>query len=150
MHRGHNQGRRENIPGIKIVALETKYPQGAEKMLIKAVMGRKVPLGKLPFDAGVIVNNVGTAVAVYEAMRFGKPLIDRVVTISGNGVKTPKNLLVRVGTSFEDVIAQCGGMEEGQETLVINGGPMMGIAQKTLDVPVVKEPPGLPCFQASG
>lgn len=136
-------------PGIKIVLLETKYPQGAEKMLIKAVMGRKVTLGKLPFDAGVIVNNVGTAVAVYEAMRYGKPLIERVVTISGNGIKTPKNLLVRVGTSFEDVIAQCGGMEEGQETLVVNGGPMMGIAQKTLDVPVVKGTSGITVFSGA-
>jgi len=96
--------------GIKVIALETKYPQGAEKMLIKAILDRKVPVGKLPMDVGVVVNNVGTAMAVYEAIKHSKPLIDRVVTVSGNGVKEPKNLLVRIGTSFEDVLNQCGGI----------------------------------------
>ena len=96
-------------PDLKIIVLEAKYPQGAEKMLIKAALGRKVPVGRLPLDVGVVVNNVGTAVAVYEAINLGKPLIERIVTISGNGVKEPRNLLVRVGTSFEDVLNQCGG-----------------------------------------
>ena len=129
--------------GIKVIALETKYPQGAEKMLIKAILDRKVPVGKLPMDVGVVVNNVGTAMAVYEAIKHSKPLIDRVVTVSGNGVKEPKNLLVRIGTSFEDVLNQCGGITTDGEREVLNGGPMMGIAQTTLDVPVIKGTSGI-------
>src|SRR3989338_552052 len=129
--------------GIKVVALETKYPQGAEKMLIKAILDRKVPVGKLPMDVGVVVNNVGTALAVYEAIKYDKPLIDRVVTVSGNGVKEPKNLLVRIGTSFEDVLKQCGGITSDGEREVLNGGPMMGIAQTTLEVPVIKGTSGI-------
>ncbi|MBI3753704.1 MAG: electron transport complex subunit RsxC [Deltaproteobacteria bacterium] len=129
--------------GIKIVALETKYPQGAEKMLIKAVVNRKVPVGKLPMDVGVVVNNVGTAFAVYEAMKYNKPLIERVVTVSGNGIQEPKNLLVRIGTSFEDVLNQCGGITKDGEREVLNGGPMMGISQTILDVPVVKGTSGI-------
>lgn len=134
---------------IQIIILEAKYPQGAEKMLIAAAIGRKVPPGKLPFDVGVIVNNVGTAVAVYEAVNWGKPLIDRVVTISGNGVKEPRNLKVRVGTSFEEVISQCGGLVDTGEIEVLNGGPMMGIAQPTLAVPVVKGTSGITVIAAA-
>jgi electron transport complex protein RnfC len=129
--------------GIKVVALETKYPQGAEKMLIKATLNRKVPVGKLPMDVGVVMNNVGTAFAVYEAVRYKKPLIERVVTISGNGIKEPKNLWVRIGTSFEDVLNQCGGIAQDGEREVLNGGPMMGISQTTLEVPVVKGTSGI-------
>lgn len=128
---------------IKVVALETKYPQGAEKMLIKAILNRKVPVGKLPMDVGVVVNNVGTAVAVYDAIKFNKPLIERVVTVSGNGVKEPKNLLTRIGTSFEEILNQCGGITKDGEREVLNGGPMMGIAQTTLEVPVVKGTSGI-------
>lgn len=128
---------------IKVVALETKYPQGAEKMLIKAVVDRKVPVGKLPMDVGVVVNNVGTAVAAYDAVKYKKPLIERVVTVSGNGVKEPKNLLVRIGTSFEDVLNQCGGVTTDGERAVLNGGPMMGISQTTLEAPVVKGTSGI-------
>ncbi len=133
------------IDNVKIVLLETKYPQGAEKMLIDAVLGRKVPVGGLPMDVGVVVNNVGTAKAIYDAIKFKKPLIERVVTVSGNGVKEPKNLLVRIGTSFEDVIAQCGGLNcaEGEEVAILNGGPMMGVAQKDLSVPVIKGTSGI-------
>lgn len=128
---------------IKVVALETKYPQGAEKMLIKAIVDRKVPVGKLPMDVGVVVNNVGTAVAAYDAIKYKKPLIERVVTVSGNGVKEPKNLLVRIGTSFEDVLNQCGGIIKEGESEVLNGGPMMGISQTTLEAPVVKGTSGI-------
>jgi len=128
---------------IKVVVLETKYPQGAEKMLIKAILNRKVPVGKLPMDVGVVVNNVGTAYAVYEAIKYNKPLIERIVTVSGNGVKEPKNLRVRVGTSFEDVLNQCGGITMDGEREVLNGGPMMGISQTTLEVPVVKGTSGI-------
>ena len=134
----------EAAPGIiddlEVVPLETKYPQGAEKMLIHAVLGRVVPVGKLPFDVGVVVNNTHTAFSIYEALKFGKPLMERIVTISGNGVKEPKNMLLKIGTKFEDALNLCGGIvaEEGEEVEVINGGPMMGIAQTSIDVPVVK------------
>ncbi|WKZ31713.1 MAG: electron transport complex subunit RsxC [Thermodesulfobacteriota bacterium] len=134
-------------PEIKIIVLEAKYPQGAEKMLISAAVGRKVPPGKLPFDVGVLVNNVGTAVAVFEALNWGKPLFERVVTISGNGVREPKNLKVRVGTLFEEVIAQCGGLV-GKELEVLNGGPMMGNSQSTLAVPVTKGTTGITVISA--
>ncbi|MBI5236176.1 MAG: electron transport complex subunit RsxC [Deltaproteobacteria bacterium] len=128
---------------IKTVILEAKYPQGAEKMLIKAALNRKVPVGKLPLDVGVVVNNVGTAVAVFEAVNLGKPLIERVVTISGEAVREPKNLMVRVGATFEDVLAQCGSIKGNGDVRVLNGGPMMGIAQSTLTVPVIKGTSGI-------
>jgi electron transport complex protein RnfC len=127
---------------IKVWPLEIKYPQGAEKMLIKAVKGREVPSKGLPMDVGVVVQNVGTAIAVYEALRYGKPLIERVVTITGKGIQEPKNMLVRIGTLMSDVVEQCGGLAEGA-VKVIAGGPMMGFAQWTLDVPVVKGTSGI-------
>jgi electron transport complex protein RnfC len=129
-------------PNIKVWPLEIKYPQGAEKMLIKAIKGREVPSKGLPMDVGVVVQNVGTALAVYEAVRFGKPLIERVVTVTGSGIKEPSNMMVRVGTLMSDVIEQCGGLVEGA-VKVISGGPMMGFAQWTLDVPVVKGTSGI-------
>lgn len=127
---------------IKVWPLEIKYPQGAEKMLIKAVKGREVPSKGLPMDVGVVVQNVGTALAVYEAVRFGKPLLERVVTVTGNGIREPKNMMVRIGTLMSDVIEQCGGLVDGA-VKVISGGPMMGFAQWTLDVPVVKGTSGI-------
>jgi electron transport complex protein RnfC len=130
------------VPGVSVVPLEIKYPQGAEKMLIKAIRGREVPSKGLPMDVGVVVQNVGTTIAVFEAVRYGKPLIERVVTITGEGIKEPKNLLVRIGTLMSDVIEQCGGLAEGA-VKVISGGPMMGFAQWTLDVPVIKGTSGI-------
>ncbi len=129
-------------PDIHVWPLEIKYPQGAEKMLIKAIKGREVPSKGLPMDVGVVVQNVGTALAVYEAVRFGKPLIERVVTVTGTGIKEPANMMVRIGTLMADVIEQCGGLVEGA-VKVISGGPMMGFAQWTLDVPVVKGTSGI-------
>ncbi|HDZ61723.1 MAG TPA: electron transport complex subunit RsxC [Nitrospirae bacterium] len=129
-------------PNIKIWPLEIKYPQGAEKMLIKAVKGREVPSKGLPMDVGAVVQNVGTALAVYEAVRYGKPLIERVVTVTGNGINEPKNMMVRIGTLMSDVIEQCGGLKENA-VKVISGGPMMGFAQWTLEVPVVKGTSGI-------
>lgn len=128
--------------GIEVHALEIKYPQGAEKMLIKAILGREVPTKGLPMDVGVVVQNVGTAFAVYEAVRYGKPLIERVVTITGEGITEPKNMMVRIGTLMSDVIEQCGGLVDGA-VKVISGGPMMGFAQWTLDVPVIKGTSGI-------
>ena len=134
------------LPGVKIVMLETKYPQGAEKMLIHAVLGRKVPLGKLPLDVGVVVHNVGTAVAIYDAVKYGKPILERVVTVSGNAITAPGNFLVRVGTSFKEMIDLAEGIVDTDgvgEKEVLNGGPMMGIAQTDLSVPVIKGTSGV-------
>jgi Na+-translocating ferredoxin:NAD+ oxidoreductase subunit C len=128
---------KKNLSQVEVVSLKTKYPQGGEKMLIKAILGREVPSGGLPMDVGVVVHNVGTAVAIAEAVTLGKPLIERVVTVTGSGVREPKNLLVRIGTSFSEVIEQCGGITE-ETVKVIMGGPMTGTAVSSLEVPVVK------------
>ena len=136
------------FPELKVAVLETKYPQGAEKMLIKAVLGRTVPVGKLPFDSGVLVQNVGTAFAIYEALKYKKPLIERIVTVSGNGVVEPKNLMVRIGTSINELIERCGGLVGDKETVVLSGGPMMGISQMSLDVGIVKGTSGITVLTA--
>ncbi len=128
--------------GIEVCSLKVKYPQGAEKMLIKAVTGREVPARGLPMDVKVVVQNVGTAVAVYEAARFGKPLIERVVTVTGEGIGNPSNLMVRIGTLVSGLIDECGGFKNGVGK-VIAGGPMMGFALSTLDVPVTKGTSGI-------
>ncbi|HDN59206.1 MAG TPA: electron transport complex subunit RsxC [Candidatus Marinimicrobia bacterium] len=134
------------IPEIEVVALKTKYPQGAEKMLIKAVLDRTVPAGGLPMDVGVVVNNVGTALTIYEAVVENKPLIERVVTVTGNGIKEPKNLLIPIGTKLKDVIDYCGGLT-GDNIKVIMGGPMMGITIGSLEVPVIKGTSGILCLK---
>ncbi len=130
------------MSGIEVVLLKVKYPQGAERQLISAILKREVPSGGLPADVGVIVQNVGTAVAVYEACRFGKPLYERVITVSGSAVREPGNLLVRIGTLFSDIVEQCGGVTDDAKMLIM-GGPMMGMAQWTMDVPVVKGTTGI-------
>jgi len=127
---------------VKVVALSTKYPQGAEKMLIKALTGREVPSGGLPMDVGVVVQNVGTVIAISNAVTKGVPVIERVVTVSGSAVKEPKNLLMRIGTTFAEALKHCGGLST-EPAKVIMGGPMMGFAQSTLDVPVVKGTSGI-------
>ncbi len=132
----------KGIEGIEVVALKTKYPQGAEKQLIHACTNREVPSGGLPADAGVVVNNVGTAAAVAKAIMTGMPLIERIVTVTGQGVNNPGNLMVKIGTSFREVIEQCGGLK-GKTGKVIAGGPMMGITQFSLDVPVIKGTSGI-------
>jgi len=139
----------DGAPGIETIAFETKYPQGAEKMLIAAAIGRKVPTGALPLDVGVLVNNVGTAAAVHDVFFYNKPLIERIVTVTGDALKEPANLLVRVGASFEDVINQCNGIKsDAAEIEVLNGGPMMGITQSTLAVPVIKGTSGITVLNA--
>jgi electron transport complex protein RnfC len=133
----------ENEPDIEVRPLTVKYPQGAEKMLIKAITGREVPgKGGLPMDVGAVVQNVGTALAIYEAVRYGRPLVERIVTVTGKGVNEPKNLIVRIGTLLSELIEDCGGLAEGA-VKVISGGPMMGFAQWSLDVPVVKGTSGI-------
>lgn len=128
--------------GIEVCALEVKYPQGAEKMLIKATTGREVPPKGLPMDVRVVVQNVGTALAIYEAARYGKPLIERVVTVTGEGINNPSNLMVKIGTLVSELIGECGGFKNGVGK-VISGGPMMGFALPSLDVPVTKGTSGI-------
>ena len=125
---------------FELCVMRTKYPQGAEKQLIKAITGREVPSGGLPFDVGAYVQNVGTAFAIYEAVKIGRPLVARVVTITG-AVKKPKNLRVRIGTTFHDLIEKCGGSLDALK--IIMGGPMMGIAQPTDEIPVIKGTSGI-------
>lgn len=127
---------------IRVVGLKKKYPQGAEKTLIKSVLGKEVPSGGLPMDIGVVVQNVGTAVAVYNAVRFGIPLVERIVTVAGNGIKRSGNFKVRVGTMLEHVITECGGLT-GDTGKILFGGPMMGLAQYSLHVPVLKGTSGI-------
>jgi electron transport complex protein RnfC len=126
---------RELGDGMQVVSLPTKYPQGDERHLIKAVLGKEIPAGGLPFDVGVIVQNVGTAKAVRDAVHEGIPLVERVVTVTGD-LRDPQNLLVRIGTPFSQLLEECGRPMEGWMKLIA-GGPMMGIAQSE-DVPVIK------------
>lgn len=130
-----------NLP-YQVIALHVKYPQGAEKQLIRAMTGRAVPTGGLPMDIGCVVQNVGTAAAVYDAVAFRRPVIDRVVTVTGKGIKEPKNVLARIGTPYAFVIEQCGGLGENAGKLIM-GGPMMGLAQSSLDIPVIKGTSGI-------
>ncbi|HEY8804432.1 MAG TPA: electron transport complex subunit RsxC [Clostridium sp.] len=127
---------------IEVKAIPTKYPQGAEKMLIKVLADREVPSGSLPMDVGVVVQNVGTVVAIFDAVVKGIPLIQRVTTISGSAVKEPKNLLLRLGTTFKDAIDNCGGFVE-KPAKIIMGGPMMGFAQSNLNISIIKGVSGI-------
>lgn len=124
-------------PGTEVVVLKTKYPQGAEKQLIYALTKREVPSGKLPIEVGCVVNNVGTAFAIYQAVQKNRPLIDNILTFTGKGVNANKNLLVRVGTPIQAIIDYCGGLPENTGK-VINGGPMMGKAMMDLSAPTTK------------
>lgn len=131
-----------NQKNIKVETLKTKYPQGAEKMLIKAVTGKEVPPGKLPIDVGVVIQNVGTAIAINDAVTKGEPQITAALTVSGRGINQPKNLIVPVGTPLKDVLDYCGGIKN-EATKIIVGGPMMGIAQYNLNSPVMKATSGI-------
>lgn len=125
----------------EVTELKVKYPQGGEKQLIQAVTGRQVPSGKLPMDAGCIVMNVSTAAALSEAFNTGRPIIERIVTITGD-VPQPANLIARVGTPIGELIEQCGGMPDDTVKLIA-GGPMMGQALSSLQTPVVKATGGI-------
>jgi electron transport complex protein RnfC len=131
-----------------IALLKTKYPQGAEKNLIFALLRREVPRGGLPFDVGVVVQNVGTTAAIWDAVSRGKPLYERAVTVAGEGICESKNLMVRIGTPFQDVIDFCGGSTE-KANILIMGGPMMGLSQWTTDIPVIKGTSGILAWTAS-
>jgi electron transport complex protein RnfC len=126
----------------EVVPLALKYPQGDEKLLIKAVTGKEVPSGGLPIDIGAVVSNAGTILSIYEAAVFGKPLIERYVTVSGGAIQKPSNLRVRIGTTIGDLIEECGGFNGVPEKIVI-GGPMTGFAVHDLDIPVIKGTSGI-------
>lgn len=127
---------------IEVVTLPTKYPQGWEKTLIYALTEREVPVGGLPLDVGVVVQNVGTAGAIWQALRYGRPLTERVVTLTGSTANRG-NYMIKVGTKWEDVFAQLGGPEDRGSTKLIDGGPMMGNTQSDLGVPVLKSTSGI-------
>lgn len=135
-------GKDGDLPKIEVAQLRTRYPQGAEKMLIYAITGREVPLGGLPMDAGAVVQNVATAAAIYDACAHGLPLTERITTVSGDAIAHPKNLRVRIGTSYQDVIDYCGGFSASPDK-ILAGGPMMGRAQERLDVPITKGSSGI-------
>jgi Na+-translocating ferredoxin:NAD+ oxidoreductase subunit C len=134
-----------DVKNVKVVALQTKYPQGAEKQLIDACTGRIVPSGGLPMDVGVVVNNIGTTYQVAHSFKTGMPLIDRITTVTGSCIKSPKNLRVRIGTPVKSLIDQCGGYQQTPGKLLL-GGPMMGIAQDTDEIPVSKGTSGVLVF----
>jgi len=129
-------------PRITIDALEVKYPQGSEKQLIQSITGRRVPGFGLPFDVKVIVQNVGTAAAIYDAVVLGKPLYEKVITISGRGIRRPANLQVKIGTRLRDIVDYLGGTTP-ELAKVVMGGPMMGFAVPTLDIPMTKTTSGV-------
>jgi len=131
---------------IEVQALEVKYPQGAEKQLIDAITGRQVPSGTLPMEVGVVVQNVGTAAAISDAVRLGRPLVERVITSTGPGIKEPKNMLVRIGTPLQFLVDHCGGLN-GEPAKIIMGGPMMGQTQLSLEPPAIRGTSGLLIFR---
>jgi Na+-translocating ferredoxin:NAD+ oxidoreductase subunit C len=136
--------KREELNGkdINLKILPTKYPQGSEKQLIETLLKRRVPPQGLPLDVGCVVHNVGTAIAIFEAVYNTKPLIERCVTLTGDCLREPLNLNVRIGTSVKDIIDECGGVIKDISKVIV-GGPMMGIAQYTIDIPVIKGTTGI-------
>ena len=135
----------DQFPKIELKVLPARYPQGAEKQLCQSVTGREVLPGKLPVSVGCAVFNVSTFAAIYRAVKLGYPLTERIVTVSGEGVSRPQNFLVRIGTPLKELIEAAGGLDEKVER-IINGGPMMGVAQKDLDAPVVKATNSVLCL----
>ncbi|MBS4057206.1 MAG: electron transport complex subunit RsxC [Bacteroidales bacterium] len=142
----HLQELAADHPNIQVYALKVKYPQGGEKQLIKAAVNREVPSGKLPIEVGCVVSNVGTAFAVYEAVQKNKPLIERVVTVTGKSVRKPSNFMVRIGTPISELIEAAQGLPEDTGK-VINGGPMMGKALTSIEAPVTKGSSGILIMQ---
>jgi len=135
----------EDLNNVHVKPLITKYPQGAEKQLIYALTGREVGSGKLPADAGCIVQNVGSVFEIYNAVINGSPLTERVLTVTGEAIKNPMNLRVKFGTSIEEVIEAAGGFKE-TPVKVISGGPMMGTTLSSLNTPVIKGTSGVLCL----
>lgn len=129
--------------GIEVCPLYVKYPQGGEKQLIKATINREVPSGGLPIAVGAVVHNVGTAVAIYEAVQKNKPLFERIVTITGKSIKNPANYKVRIGTPITQLLEKGGCNTEQPDIKIIDGGPMMGKSLNNLDAPVTKGTSGI-------
>ncbi len=134
-----------NCEDISVQVVKSKYPQGAEKQLIYSTTGRVVPSGGLPSDAGCIVHNIDTIVAIHRAIYRGRPLMRRIVTVSGGAIKNPQNFKVRIGTSYRELIEAAGGFIK-EPAKVISGGPMMGVALYNLDVPIVKASSSILCL----
>lgn len=134
---------------FEVVPCEVRYPQGAEKQLVESLTGRTIPARALPYVVGVVVQNVATAVAVHDALRYRRPLLDRVVTVTGPGVMEPKNLIAPIGTLLSHLVAACGGMRE-ETTRIVSGGPMMGRALPRLDLPLLKGMNGLVLLTGRG
>ena len=132
---------------VQVVVLKTKYPQGGERQIVPAALNREIPTGGLPLDVGVVVMNVATAAATARAVLRGKPMTHRIVSVTGAGVRTPKNLLVPIGASYRNLIDACGGLTE-DAARVVSGGPMMGFALADLDVPVTKGTSGVTVLTA--
>ncbi|MBI4501499.1 MAG: electron transport complex subunit RsxC [Gemmatimonadetes bacterium] len=136
---------RSSLPGdidVAVQPLTVKYPQGAEKMLIRALVGREVPSGKLPLHVGTVVQNIASVATIAEVFETGLPLIERIVTVTGRGIRRPSNLIVPVGTPLRYLLDACGGMTPDAREVVF-GGPMMGVAQANLDVPLLKGTTGV-------
>lgn len=144
----HLQELCSSFSGIAIQALKVKYPQGGEKQLVKALTNKDIPSGGLPIDVHALVQNVATALAVYEAVQKNKPLFERVVTVTGESMKNPANFMVRIGTPVSKLIDAAGGLP-GDTGKIINGGPMMGKAINSIDVPVVKGMSGIVILRES-
>lgn len=132
-------------PRIEVCTLKTKYPQGAERCLIAAVSGREINSSMLPADAGCVVDNIDTVCAVYRAVMFGEPVMDRIVTVTGDAVADPCNFNVKLGSSFADLLEAAGGLKQSAEK-IISGGPMMGFAMFDYHVPVVKTSSAMLCM----
>ena len=139
------QGLLKDYTNVELAVLPTRYPQGSEKQLIQSLTRREVPPGQLPTAVGCAVFNVSTYAAIYRAVRLGMPLIQRIVTISGEAIAQPQNFIVRIGTPFHDLVEAAGGLHDTTER-VISGGPMMGIAQSELSVPVIKATNSILCL----
>ncbi len=127
---------------VEVIPLAVKYPQGAEKMMITAILGKEVPSGKLPLDVETLVSNIGSIAAISRWFRKGQPLVERIVTVSGTALARPANVLVPFGTPMRDVVEWCGGMTADAARILL-GGPMMGMVQKSLDIPVIKGTSGI-------
>jgi len=137
----HERSVASGLP-VEVVPLKVKYPQGAEKMLITAILDKEVPTGKLPLDVETLVTNVSSVAAISQLFRKGQPLIERIVTVTGTAVKRPSNVLVPFGTPMRNVVELCGGITSDAARILL-GGPMMGMVQKSLDIPVVKGTSGI-------
>jgi len=144
------QSKTADVDNIEVLAVRTKYPQGAEKVLVKRALGRQIPSGGLPADVGVIVDNISTAKAIADAIRNGIPLIERVVTVTGDNIAIPGNFIVKIGTSAREIVEHCGGVTGNNVSINSTkaGGPMMGSPLSNIDIPILKGVNGIIAINA--